>query len=140
MNLEELRVYQISMEIGEAVWGVVMDWRHLERDTLGKQWIRSADSIAANISEGYGRYSFKENKHFLYYARGSFHETRTWLTKAEARSLVSKELSESIHTKLNNLGPQLNNYIRSIGKQHQVHEPEAEYSLTPDSSPLTPDP
>jgi len=114
------------METGQAVWSLVMDWSYFERDTLGKQVVRSADSIAANISEGYGRYSYKENKRFLYYARGSFNETRTWLVKAEDRSLVSNEAAEEIHSMLDNLGPQLNSYIRSIGSNY-VAEPNAEY-------------
>lgn len=29
--------------------------------------IKAADSIGANIAEGYGRYAYKENIHFCYY-------------------------------------------------------------------------
>ena len=43
--------------------------------TVGYQIIRSADSIAANIAEGYGRYSPKDKANFYRYSRGSFEET-----------------------------------------------------------------
>ncbi len=115
MELEELRVYQQAMDIGETVWSLVSSWTFLAKDTVGKQWIRSADSIAANISEGYGRYSFKENKRFIFYARGSLRETQTWLVKAHNRDLIGLEAYTSLRSNLDDLAPQLNNYIRSIG-------------------------
>lgn len=128
MKLEELRVYNLSMDIGQAVWDVVSEWKYFERDTVGKQWVRAADSIAANISEGFGRYHFKENKQFLYYARGSFNETMTWMSKALDRNLLDAATGERIHSYMDNLGPQLNSYIRSIGPgAGHVYEPQAEY-------------
>jgi len=96
MKLEELQVYTLSMEIGDEIWQIVSDWKYFEKDTVGKQLVRSADSIAANISEGFGRYSYKENKHFCYYARGSLSESKTWLTKAYNRSLLSEELFQDL--------------------------------------------
>ena len=80
-RLEELDVYQLSMEFGENIWDIALNWSFLAQDTIGKQMIRSSDSIAANIAEGYGRFHFKENKQFCYYSRGSVLETKTWLKK-----------------------------------------------------------
>ena len=53
MKLEELQVYQLSMEIGESVWIIVKDWNYFEKDTIGKQLVRAVDSVAANLSEGF---------------------------------------------------------------------------------------
>jgi four helix bundle protein len=55
MRLEQLEVYQEAMRIGEVVWGIVAKWNVFARDAVGKQWVRSADSMAANLSEGFGR-------------------------------------------------------------------------------------
>lgn len=60
MKLEELEIYQLLMEIGEKVWEIVNAWNYFAKDTIGKQLIRSTDSIAANISEGFGRYHYKD--------------------------------------------------------------------------------
>ena len=117
MKLEDLQVYQISMKIGNKVWEIVKTWEHFEKRTLGDQIIRSADSIAANISEGYGRYHFKENKQFAYYARGSLYETITWLSKAKNRNLIVTNVFDELNSQLETLNMKLNAYIKSIGKK-----------------------
>lgn len=66
-KLEDLVAFQVAMEIGDDIWTIVNKWPFFEKDTLGKQITRSADSIALNIAEGYGRFHFKENKNFCYY-------------------------------------------------------------------------
>ena len=116
MKLEDLEIYQLSMEIGEKAWGLVKGWDYLSKKAIGTQLIRSADSIAANISEGFGRYHFKEAKQFTYYARGSLFETKTWLTKANKRNLLEQSEYEQIVDKIDSLGVKLNNYINSIGR------------------------
>lgn len=73
--LEELKVYQIALEIGDLVWDIVDQWNPFAKQTLGGQFVRSADSIAFNIAEGYGKYFYKENRNFCYYSRGSAKET-----------------------------------------------------------------
>lgn len=116
VDLHELRVYQLAMRVGEDVWSLTVGWEWLAKQTVGLQWIRSADSIAANISEGFGRYSFKENARFCYYARGSLRETQTWLEKAVSRGLVSEDFTDELSMKLETLRRQLDNYIHSLGR------------------------
>jgi four helix bundle protein len=57
MKLEELQVYQLAMDIGERVWELVIKWDYFAKDTLGKQLVKAADSVAANLSEGFGRFN-----------------------------------------------------------------------------------
>lgn len=117
LKLEELEVYQLSMEVGEKVHDSVNKWVYFYRTTLGKQLVASCDSIASNISEGYGRYFYKENKVFCYYARGSLCETKTWLTKAKNRKLISVEELHLLLSELEILHIKLNSYIKSIGSK-----------------------
>jgi four helix bundle protein len=117
MKLDELQVYQLSMEIGERIWNIVKDWNYFEKDTIGKQLVRAADSVAANISEGFGRFHFKEAKNFSYYSRGSLYETKTWLTKSKNRNLISEEDYYQFEKEINSIGIKLNNYIKSIGRK-----------------------
>ena len=116
MDLADLKVYQLSMELGERVWRLVTPWDYFAKDTVGKQLVRSADSMAANISEGFGRYYYKENKRFCYYSRGSLQETRTWLTKASNRGLVGKAEYEQFYSDLDAASKMLNRYIQAIGR------------------------
>jgi four helix bundle protein len=116
MKLEELHIYQMAMVLGEEVWNLADSWSYYVKDTLGKQMVRSADSVAANIAEGYGRYHYKENLNFCFYARGSLKETTTWLTKAKNRNLISIEKFTELSQLCELLSVKLNNYIRTIGK------------------------
>ena len=116
MKLEELRVYQKAMDIADDIWRVVLLWDSFSKETVGKQLIRAIDSVAANVSEGYGRYHFKEAKHFYYYSRGSLFETKTWLNKALNRSLITNEKFKELILELDSLGIKLNNFINSIGQ------------------------
>lgn len=114
---EELEVYQLSEKLADAVWGIVLEWPQFARDTVGKQIVRSADSIGANIAEGTGRGSHQDNKRFVRMARGSLNETRHWLRRAFQRGLLSEQVTV-LKTTLDELAPRLNAYLNSIGAQH----------------------
>ncbi len=122
MKLEELQVYNLSMDIGEKVWRIVDKWNYFQKDTVGKQLVRAIDSVASNLSEGFGRYHYRETINFSYYSRGSLYESKTWLTKAHNRNLISKEEFETFENELNTIGIKLNNYINSIRKQSQSNK------------------
>lgn len=104
------------MEIGEEVFKIVKDWDYFCKDTVGKQLVRAVDSIAANFSEGLGRYHYKETKNFSYYFRGSLFETITWLTKAHNRKLITDDRFEDFINQLNSIGVKINNYINTLSK------------------------
>jgi four helix bundle protein len=57
----------------------------------------------------------EENIHFCYYARGSISETKTWLTKANNRNLIRRDVYESLLSSLEIIHKKLNGYIKSIG-------------------------
>jgi len=114
MKLEDMEIYQIAMEIGDDIWFSVVDWENLAKYSVGQQIIKSSDSIAANISEGYGRYHFNDRKNFMFYSRGSLSETKTWLTKAKNRSIITEEFFNFEIQKLERLGVKLNNYISTL--------------------------
>jgi four helix bundle protein len=116
MDIDDLRVYQMAMQLAEKVWGVVIKWDSFAKYSIGKQYSEAADSIGANISEGFGRFHFKDSKNFLYYSRGSLFETRTWTIKAHNRNLISDEEYNELIANILDLGIKLNNYINTIGK------------------------
>src|SRR5215472_9217483 len=53
-----------------------------EKFRLADQLIRSSRSITANISEGHGRFTYKDQLHFCIQARGSLSETYNHLIDA----------------------------------------------------------
>jgi len=124
MKLEELQVYQLSMVMADTVWNIVVKWDIFTKDTVGKQLVRAADSVAANLSEGFGRYHFNEAKHYGYYSRGSLYETKTWLIKVSNRNLIAKADFEYFVKEIDIIGIKLNNYIKSIGSKSKSEIPK----------------
>lgn len=104
------------MELGEVIYEIIIEWDYFHKDTMGKQLLRAVDSIASNLSEGIGRYHYKERKNFGYYSRRSLFETKTWLTKANNRKLITDDLYLRMISDIDIIGIKLNNYINSIGK------------------------
>jgi four helix bundle protein len=128
-NFEKLRVYKLAESLADGIWGVVRSWDYLAKDTVGKQMIRAADSIGANIAEGTGRGSLQDNRRFIRMARGSLYETQHWLRRAYKRSLLSKDQVASLTPIIGELTPKLNAYFRSVntaalvsGKQCTKHK------------------
>jgi four helix bundle protein len=118
-KFENLRVYQMSETLADEVWDIVVGWNSFAKDTVGKQIVRSADSVGANIAEGEGRGTSPANRHFVRVARGSLQETQHWLRRAYKRNLLTKEQIERLKPLLENLSPSLNAYLSAIGKGNQ---------------------
>jgi four helix bundle protein len=114
-DFENLRVYQLAERLADAVWKVVRAWDALALRTVGSQLVRAADSIGANIAEGVGRGSYNDNKRFVKIARGSLYETKHWLRRAYRRDLLSSTQVSELKELVDNLSPQLNAYLKSIG-------------------------
>ena len=69
----KLEVRQKSIELSELVWGIVVKAKIDFK--LRAQIADAAQSVAANIAEGYSRRSIKEYIQFLYTSLGSLSET-----------------------------------------------------------------
>jgi four helix bundle protein len=120
-NFIKLEVYNLAERLADEIWSIVNSWEYFAKDTIGKQIVRAADSIGANIAEGSGRYNYQDNRRFVKIARGSLYETRNWLRRAYTRNLLTKEQIERLKPIINELTPRLNAYLKSIGtrKNHQ---------------------
>jgi len=72
----KLFVWQKAIELFELVWKISFIEAKVDFK-LRSQLADAAQSVSANISEGYGRRSLNEYIQFLYYALGSLGETMT---------------------------------------------------------------
>jgi four helix bundle protein len=122
-TLEKLDVYREAELFSDEIWVIVNKWGYFLKDTIGKQVVRSADSISANIAEGYGRYFYKESKQFYFYARGSIQETKSWLSKCKRRSIVESNKCDELLAKAEKLLAMLNAYIKFVAKSQSFHKP-----------------
>ena len=113
-NLSELEVYLLSEKLSNVIWDVVKNWKYFEKITIGKQLVRAADSISANIAECHGRFHYKDKQKFGYYARGSFEETKSWLRKCYQRNLLTDTQKHLIKRDVTKIGPKLNSFINCL--------------------------
>ena len=115
VSFENLKVYHLAEALADDVWNIVVGWDVFARDTIGKQIVKAADSIGANIAEGTGRGTYQDNRRFIRIARGSLYETRHWLRRAYKRKLLDDEQISLLKPIIQDLAPKLNAYLRSIG-------------------------
>ena len=116
-TIEDLRIFQIGVEIGEDVWKIVNSWEDkFAKWTIGKQWVESADSISATMMEGYYRNQKGDLRKFFQYSLSSAKEAEHWLQKSYNRKLVNDNQYQNLLQKFQNLVPQTINFINKIIK------------------------
>jgi four helix bundle protein len=135
---ESLRVYLLSERVADAIWDVVVAWPGFAKFGLGKQLVRAADSIGANIAEGVGRGTYQDNRRFVRCARGSLNETQHWLRRAYRRKLLNESQIGILSPMVDELGPRLNAYLKSIGPRDAPRTEKPKSSST-DNEQLTTD-
>ena len=116
-GFESLRVYKLAEEIADLIWEIVSKWDYFAKDTIGKQLVNSADSIGANLAEGYGRGSHADNRRFVKISRGSLFEVKHWLRRAYKRNLLTEEEISNLQELVKELTPKLSAYLNSISKK-----------------------
>jgi len=112
LKLNDIEAYRISFSLSNKMWEVVLQWSPLAQNTVGLQLINAADSISANIAEGFGRYSKKDKIKFYRYAQGSMYETFDWNEKSRVRKLITEEQYLYILNELKKLPKAINSLIK----------------------------
>ena len=99
-NFQDLRIWQIGIEVVKDIYIVTKKFPREELYGLTSQMRRSAVSIPSNIAEGFRRYHNKEYKQFLYIALGSCAELETQIIIANELDYINEtnktELIEKI--------------------------------------------
>lgn len=112
LTINDISSYKVAINLSHYIWDIVIKWDYFAKDTVGKQYIRAVDSIAANIAEGFGRYFKKEKIQFYRYSYGSIAESLDWTNKAYRRHLLSEEQYKHITNELEKLPQELHNLIK----------------------------
>lgn len=112
LRLNDIEAYRASFALSNFIWDKIINWNIFEKRTVGEQFVRSADSISANIAEGFGRYGKKDKICFYRYSFGSLKETLDWNEKSYKRKLLSQNDYEHILRELQNLPLMINSLIK----------------------------
>ena len=95
-NYRELRIGQRSMDFVEKIYKVSSGFPTEEKFGLIAQVRRCAVSIPSNISEGAGRGTNKQFKHFLEFSMGSINELQTQIELSHRFAYIAKEICAEI--------------------------------------------
>ncbi|HEX6306523.1 MAG TPA: four helix bundle protein [Anaerolineales bacterium] len=140
LGLQSLQVWQRSVSLAKCIYDQVLPaLPEDEKWSLSNQLKRAAQSIPANIAEGYGRFYYQEGIRFCYIARGSLEETFTHLFLAHELGYISDEIFVPISAELSDIRRMLNGYIAYLKKTKRgKDEPGATYSAREDPMPYDP--
>jgi len=112
---EELKVYQKALDFAVNVIQTIDEIgaprKHFR---LFEQIESSSTSVASNISEGKGRFSKKEFKHYLYIARGSLYETVTRLQIFRKLKWLNEVSYNKLYAEAEEINKMLSGLINSI--------------------------
>jgi len=112
LKLNDIDAYKTAFRLSNYVWVIVTKWNNFAKNTIGQQFVRAADSISANIAEGFGRYTKKDKIKFYRYSNGSIMESLDWNEKSIVRGILSEEEYNHIISELKKLRKELNQLIK----------------------------
>lgn len=112
LKLNDIEAYRLAFHLSNYVWDKVNQWDWFAKKTVGTQFITAADSISANIAEGFGRYHKKDKIKFYRYSQGSVKECFDWNEKSLKRGLVQEEEYKNIFAELEKIDPAIRRLIK----------------------------
>jgi four helix bundle protein len=114
ITLKDLKVYQLSRKLSSIAWNIYSQMSFEDKKIMGDQFIRSTDSIGANIAEGYSRFHYLDKVRFYYNARASQSEaTDHWLDLLFERNKIPKDIFDEFALISKDLQIRLNNFIKT---------------------------
>lgn len=113
-QVEDLEIYRLALELSDNAWEIYFKLpKHIQYHS-GSQFLDSADSVGANICEGFGRYHYKDSLKFYYNSRGSLYENKFWINRLKKRKLVEEFDYDLYKQILDKLGLKLNRFITTL--------------------------
>jgi four helix bundle protein len=109
-----LEIYKISKDLSNYSWELYKQRDFSINKIIWDQFIRSIDSVWANIAEGFWRFHYLDSVRFYYNARWSLFESKHRVELLFKRGFITKEHSEYLIKNLDTLWVMLNNFIRYI--------------------------
>src|SRR3989344_6875409 len=112
-NFEDLRVYQLVLELVDRIYELTKNWPREEVFGLTNQLRRAVVSILLNIAEGSSR-TKKDFKHFLDLSRGSVYECIASLQIALNQNYINQKVYVDLYDKLRSVSKMISALKRSI--------------------------
>jgi len=124
-GLRQQVLWKKAEDFAELIAAAVVDLRRdRAAEVISTQLLRAAASVAANIAEGYGRFSQPAYRNQLSIARGSAFEAESWLDLLIRRGYLAAEQGKALLSKCDELQRLLTLRMKSLyeGKTYAVRE------------------
>jgi len=115
-SFTELEVWKKARVLKNEIFHLTKAFPPEEKYRLSDQLIRCSRSINATISEGHGRFTYKDQLHFCIQARGSLSETYNHLIDAFDCGYIKDEQLDLFKIKIDEISRLLNGYIAWLRK------------------------
>lgn len=121
-NFREIAVWKESQAFAARVSEVIdLLPRGSSTDVIANQLMRSASSIAANVAEGYGRYSQAAYRNHLSIARGSAFESESWIDLLIQRRLIPENEGQELIAACTHVQRMITTRMRRLGEAKQTY-------------------
>lgn len=118
-HFENLIAFQKARVLVNHVYDLQMRFPKEENYALGDQVRRAAVSITSNIAEGMGRFSLKEQVHFIEISFGSLMEVYSQLLIAMDRHYISQSDLDNVSPEILEVSKLLSGLRLSLIKKQQ---------------------
>ena len=115
-SFTEMPVWGKAMELSVDIFKLTTSLPRSEDYGLTSQIRRSANSVSANIAEGFGRHHNKEKIQFYFIASGSITETQSHLIYGNKIGYFNSNTVEQLFDECSKIRHDLNKIIKSITK------------------------
>lgn len=111
-SFTDLNVWKEGHKLVVMIYKITRNFPREETYSLIDQMRRAAASITANITEGFGRQTYKEKVQFYYMAKGSLSELKNFLLIAKDVGYLSSEDLKTLANQANIADKLLQGFIR----------------------------
>jgi four helix bundle protein len=145
LPIERTKLYGRVSEWSDKLWFEIIRWPEFAQNTIGRQLIRSFDSVGANLVEGDGRAGSADSIRFFVIARASARESAHWVNRASVRKLMPQGFADSLLEAIDHSGRAINRLIqyrranerlRTVSESRTPYSTDQEIEHPPDFDPF----
>ena len=115
-GFKELNCWKEGRELRKEISALVKTFPDTEKYLLTSQITRAARSVTNNISEGYGRFTYTDTRHFFVQSRGSLTEILDHISVAVDECYITDDVSLMLEKKCEAVFKLINGYIAYLDK------------------------
>jgi four helix bundle protein len=115
-GFKELNCWKEGRELRNQISKLTKTFPDSEKYMLISQFVRASRSVTNNISEGYGRFTYTDTRHFFIQSRGSVTELLDQLSIALDEDYIDEELHNQLEQQCEKVFKLINGYISYLDK------------------------